>query len=42
MQTWGKAGTVMVVKEMTAKKMDDCSIIRMFVGYTDNHDGDIY
>jgi hypothetical protein len=41
LRTWGEAGTVKV-KTDTTPKITDRGVLCMFVGYADDHDGDVY
>jgi hypothetical protein len=41
MQTWGEAGTVKV-KTKTTPKLADRGVHCMFIGYADDHGGDVY
>jgi hypothetical protein len=41
LQTWGEAGTVKV-KTKNTPKLADQGVHCMFIGYADNHEGDIY
>jgi hypothetical protein len=41
LRTWGEAGTVKF-KTKTTPKLADRGVHCMFIGYTDDHDGDVY
>jgi hypothetical protein len=41
LRTWGEAGTVKV-KKNTTPKLTDRGLHCMFIGYTDDHDGDVH